>query len=251
MLKRVIPVLLLSGKQLVKTREFQNPTYVGDPLNAVKLFSEKEADELIVLDIDASREARDPHFDLIQAMAEEAHMPFSYGGGITSLAQIEKILRQGTEKIVFNTAAHKNPTLIKQAVQEFGASTISLCINVKKGLLGRYSIYDYLKKGRKKKDFQTQLQEIVSWGCGEHIIQSVERDGTSKGYDTHLIKTVRPFFTTPVVALGGAKDLSDMKDVLRSGADAVAAGSLFVFYGKYRAVLITYPSYEERKRLTI
>ena len=247
MLKRMIPVLLVDNKRLVKTRTFKEPKYVGDPLNAVKIFSEKEADELICLDIGASKRGQGPDFALIQDIASEARMPFAYGGGVRTLHQIEKLLKGGVEKIVLTHALFADFVFVKDALREFGSSTICACVNVKKNLLGAYKVYDYVAQKTRPESLSVLLKSLSDIGVGECILQSVERDGAMQGYDLKLLQKARPFVAMPLVMLGGGASLDHMKEAIAHDADAVAAGSFFVFYGKYRAVLITYPSYDERK----
>lgn len=245
MLKRVIPVLLLSGRGLVKTQKFGSPKYVGDPINAVKIFSEKEADEIVFLDIEATRLKRDPDFNLIRDISSEAYMPFAYGGGVHSLAQAERILRNGAEKIVLTSVLLSNPGLARRMIGEFGASTVVTCVDVKKKPCGTYGVYSHVDGKIIPTSLKQHLQICREIGFGEVIVQSVDRDGEMSGYDTALLSSVRPDIDAPLVALGGAGKVLDVRHALGAGADAAAAGSLFTFYGKYRAVLITYPDYNE------
>lgn len=249
MLKRIIPVLLLSHHGLVKTQKFLSPKYVGDPINAVKIFSEKEADELVFLDIQASKENKLPDYNLIKDIASEAYMPFSYGGGIKNLACAEKILKNGAEKIVLNNVLFSNRALATKMIAEFGVSTVVACIDVKKNIFGQYKIYSHVQKKTVDIGFEEYLKVCEDIGFGEVIIQNVDQDGLMKGYDVELITKARSYISSPLVALGGAGSLQNIETILHSGADAAAAGSLFTFYGKYRAVLITYPSYNEIKEV--
>lgn len=249
MLKRIIPVLLLSQRALVKTRQFKDPQYVGDALNAVRIFSEKEADELVFLDIDASKQGREPDFHLIQDVSSEAYMPFSYGGGIKTLQQAERILKNGAEKIIINTAVLSNKTLPAQLIETFGSSSVVFCVDVKKTLLGHYKVYSHVEGQALQLSLKAHLQRCEDSGCGEIILQSVDSDGSMKGYDHSLISHARQHLSAPLVALGGAANLQDIHAVFKAGADAAAAGSLFTFYGKYRAVLLTYPSYRELQEI--
>lgn len=242
-------MLLLSGRGLVKTQRFHNPKYIGDPINAVKIFSEKEADELVFLDIQASRKNQAPDFNLIKDIASEAYMPFSYGGGINSLGYAEKILKNGAEKIVLNNVLLSNPGLASEMILEFGASSVVACVDVKKNIFGKYRVYSYVQEKTIDMDFGDYLKMCEDIGFGEIIIQSVDLDGFMKGYDKDLILKARENISAPLVALGSAGSLEDMRDILNIGADAAAAGSLFTFYGKYRAVLITYPNYNEIREM--
>ncbi len=243
---RVIPVLLLKNLGLVKSIKFKDYRYIGDPINAVKIFNDKKADELVFLDINASREERLISLDFVCKVGDEANMPFAVGGGIRSIEDIRKILSLGAEKIVINTIAAENPHFIKQASETFGASTIVVCVDVKKDFFKNYRVVYKNAKKISKVDLVEYLQMIEEYGAGEIIIQSVDRDGTYLGYDLQLIKLVANSVSIPVVALGGARDFNDLKlAVKEANASAVAAGSLFVFHGPRRAVLINYPTSQE------
>jgi imidazole glycerol-phosphate synthase subunit HisF len=245
-IKRIIPCLLLRNNGLVKTVKFRESTYIGDPINTVKIFNEKEVDEIFFLDIDATKLKKEPPYDLIQNIASECFMPFAYGGGINSLHQIERIIKSGAEKVILNTQAYLSPGLLQDAVRQFGSSTIAVSIDVKKEFLRGYVVY--VKGGT----FSTGLnpvdyaRKIESEGAGEILINSIDRDGVMEGYDIELIKNVSSSIRIPVIACGGAGKMSDFSQAIKAGgASAVAAGSFFVFHGKRRAVLITYPSYSE------
>jgi len=247
---RVIPVLLLKNLGLVKSVKFKNHRYIGDPINAVKIFNDKKADELVFLDINASREGRLISLDFVQRVGDEANMPFAVGGGIRTVEDIRKILGFGAEKVVLNTIAIEQPDFIKEASEAFGSSTIVVCIDVKKNLFGKYQIV--YKNARKKSsldplEFAKKMEEN---GAGEIIVQSVDKDGTYEGYDIELIKKVAEAVTIPVVALGGAKEYNDFSQATKEGlASAVAAGSLFVYYGPRHAVLISFPNKNELKEI--
>lgn len=247
---RVIPVLLLRNNGLVKTEQFKDPKYVGDPLNAVKIFNEKEVDELIFLDILATPENRKPPLEFLKQVAEECFMPLSYGGGITSVDEIRDILKVGVEKVILNTQAVEQPDLVKNAVERYGSSTICVSIDVKKNFWGKYEIFTRGGKHNTKLDpvkFALQMDEA---GAGELMINSIDRDGTMKGYDSELIKKITSVVGMPVIACGGAGTTAHFSEAINeSGAAAVAAGSMFVFHGKHRAVLISYPSQQELKQL--
>lgn len=249
MLKRIVPVLLLSGKGLVKTQRFQSPKYVGDAINAVKIFSEKEVDEIVFLDIEASKQNREPDYDLIKSIASEAYMPFAYGGGIKTLEQAEKILSNGAEKIIINRSFFSNPKMISEMIQSFGSQSVAICIDVKKDMFGRHRVYHYFNKKKSSTSLTDFIKHCEAFGFGEIIIQNVDRDGMMKGYDLDLIKLSRLNTELPLVAVGGAGEYDDIQKAFDSGADAAAAGSLFTFYGKYRAVLINYPDNTIIKRI--
>ncbi|WP_440112847.1 AglZ/HisF2 family acetamidino modification protein [Acidovorax sp. BL-A-41-H1] len=239
---RVIPVLLLRGTGLVKTAKFKDPKYIGDPINAIRIFNEKEVDELVFIDITASPEGRPPQFDLLKDIAGEAFMPMAYGGGVSSLDQIKKIFGLGFEKIIINTAAYRRLELISEAAAIFGSQSIVGAIDVKSGLWGRYELRS--QGGRKKEPvgLAEHLAALERAGVGEVLVNSVDRDGTMSGYDLTLLKQVRACVKVPVVACGGAAGVNDFVAAVETGqADAVAAGSMFVFVGPHRAVLINYP----------
>ena len=247
---RVIPVLLLHNGGLVKTVKFKNPKYVGDPLNAIKIFNEKEVDELIFLDIDASKEGREPDFSLIEDFASECFMPVCYGGGVTTIEQIQKIFKLGIEKVSINLSALENLGLVNEASKKFGAQSIVVTVDVRKSFIGKYQIYNHKKAKADKRSLQEYLREIEKAGAGEILINSVDRDGTLSGYDTKLMKSAVDSVAIPVIACGGAGSLGDFKKLKdEANISAVAAGSFFVFHGRHRAVLITYPHYKELEDL--
>ena len=242
---RVIPTLLLRGAGLVKTTGFRNPVYVGDPINAIRIFNEKQVDELVLLDITASRAGKGPAFATIENIASECFMPVAYGGGITSVDGIRRILSTGIEKVVLNSAALHQPDLVREAAREFGSQAIAISIDVKRKLFGRYEVYaDGGSKatGHDPVAYAKRMQEL---GAGEILLASIDRDGTMSGYDLDLISRVAAAVGVPVVASGGAGKVADFAEARRAGAAAVAAGAMFVFHGPHRAVLITYPSQAE------
>lgn len=239
---RVIPCLLLQGDGLVKTTRFKDPTYIGDPINAIRIFNDKEVDELIFLDITASREGRGPAFDTIRDIASECFMPVGYGGGIRSLEDARKVLSTGIEKIILNTMALRQPELVTELSREFGSSAVVVSIDAKKRLLGGYEVMGASgteKTGRKPEDHARRMVDV---GAGEIFLNSIDRDGTQSGFDLSLVRSVATAVSVPVVACGGAGSLAHFKAAVAEGqASAVAAGSMFVFHGKHRAVLISYP----------
>jgi imidazole glycerol-phosphate synthase subunit HisF len=243
---RVIPCLLLSNGGLVKTIKFSAPRYVGDPINVIRIFNDKEVDELTVLDIAATRHGREPAFEMIAELASECFMPMSYGGGITTLQQIERILKLGVEKVCLNAAAISNPNLITHAARVFGSQSIVASIDVRRSMFGKYRVYTH--SGTKATSFQpVQLgQQVESLGAGEILLTAIDREGTMTGYDIELIRAVASVVSIPVIASGGAVSTKDFGAAVADGrASAVAAGSMFVFHGKHRAVLISYPSESE------
>lgn len=246
---RVIPVLLLRGKGLVKTVKFKEPKYIGDPINSVRIFNEKEVDELVFLDITATPEGRGPDFELLADIAGEAFMPMAYGGGITTLEQVQRIFALGFEKVVIDTAAYVAPQLIRDAVAIYGSQSIVGCLDVRRTLLGRYELSSHAGKIKQSIGLKEHAQALERLGVGEFIVNAVDRDGTQSGYDIKLIREVSSAVNVPVVACGGASGIDDfVAAVHEGGASAVAAGSLFVFVGPHRAVLINYPNRAELTR---
>lgn len=246
---RVIPCLLMSKGGLVKTVKFKDPKYVGDPINAVRIFNDKEVDELVFLDISATASGSGPNFDLLADIASEAFMPFSYGGGITTIEQIKKLYNLGVEKVVLNTVTTTNPDIVREAAGIAGSSGVVVSMDVRRNWLGKYSVC--ISNGREslKIDPVFHAREMERLGAGELLINCIDRDGTMSGYDLDLIKTVSVAVSVPVVAVGGAGELRHFREAVDKGAAAVAAGSMFVFHGKHKAVLITYPNYNSLEEL--
>jgi imidazole glycerol-phosphate synthase subunit HisF len=242
---RIIPVLLLKGDGLVKTVQFKNPKYIGDPINAVKIFNEKEVDELLIYDILATKNRQEIRYSKIEEIVSEAFMPVGYGGGIHSLTQIEKLFSLGVEKVVLNSAAHLNRNLITQAAQVYGSQSIIVAVDVKRDLFGTYRMHYNSGIEKSSTELKNALKQFVELGAGEIIINSIDRDGSMRGYDLDLIKLANEAVTVPLVACGGAGDVNHFAHAIKAGASAVAAGSMFVFHGKHRAVLISYPKYSE------
>lgn len=251
LLPRIIPCLLVKDKGLVKTINFKNPKYVGDPINAVRIFNEKEVDELIVLDIDATHEKREPDYKMIEHLAAECRMPLCYGGGITTSEQVLRIIQLGVEKVAISSAAIENPSLLAEAAACVGNQSVVVVLDVKKSFLsGKHEVYTH--NGRKNTgkcpaDFALQVQKL---GAGEIVINSIDNDGLMKGYDLDLVEIVRKSISVPLTVLGGAGSLNDIGQLINKyGTIGAAAGSLFVFKGVYRAVLINYPNRAEKDAL--
>ena len=239
-------MLLLRNRGLVKSVKFKDFKYIGDPINAVRIFNDKRADELVFLDIVASLEHKMIELDFVKKVGEEANMPFAVGGGINQISHIREILHKGAEKVVLNTVALNNPNFVKVASDNFGSSTITICIDVKKNIFGRTIVYNKCGAISTEQDPISFAQEMEYLGAGEIIIQSIDRDGCYTGYDIPLIKTVSDAVTIPVVALGGAGHVNDFVKAVRFGsASAVAAGSIFIYHGPRKAVLINFPTQEE------
>lgn len=247
---RVIPVLLLQNLGLVKSVKFKNHRYIGDPINAVKIFNDKKADELVFLDITAAKENRSIPLEFVHKVGDEANMPFAVGGGIKTIENIREVLNYGAEKVIINTEVHENPDFIKRAADSFGSSTITVCIDVKKKLLGKEKIFLPGRGRETGEDPVSFAQKMEEYGAGELIIQSVDKDGTYEGYDLELTKKISVSVTIPVIALGGAGKYAHFRNAVDIGmASAVAAGSIFVFHGPRKAVLISYPSKQELKEI--
>lgn len=242
---RIIPVLLVDDRDLVKTVQFSKPTYLGDPVNAVKIFNRKRIDELSVLDIGATKNEREPDFELLKDIATEAFMPLSCGGGITTVEQVHELLAIGYEKVVINTQLFRRPELVKKAAELFGSQSIVASIDAKQ-VNGQYKCV--ISDGNEIVD-KTPIElarEAEKLGAGEIIINSIDRDGMMQGYDIELVRSVVSAVKIPVTAIGGAGGVSDLKKVLEEGrAHAAAGGSMFVYYGRLKAVLITAPSEAE------
>jgi cyclase len=240
---RVIPCLLLRNAGLVKTVRFRNPRYLGDPINIIKIFNAKEIHELFVLDITATVDRRPPGLDFLADLATECFMPLAYGGGLRDLETVRTILGLGVEKVVINTHAVERPAFVAEAAALAGSSSVVVSIDVKRSLLGRYEVMTRSGRESTGLDPVAHAKHMEELGAGEILLTSIDRDGTMKGYDVELISLVARAVSIPVVACGGAGSVADFGAAVRQGgASAVAAGSLFVFQGRHRAVLITYPT---------
>lgn len=247
---RIIPSLLLRGRGLVKTVKFVDPKYVGDPVNAVRIFNEKEVDELLLLDVGATKTGKPPQFDLIAEIAQECFMPLAYGGGVRDCESMSKLFNLGIEKVAINSAAAENPGLVREASQAFGSQSIVVSIDVKRKWLGGYEVYTEGGTKRTGLDPVAFARRMEAQGAGEILINSIDRDGTMLGYDLDLVSSVSHSVGIPVIACGGAGKIRDLSDAIKlGGASASAAGSMFVFQGKHRAVLISYPEYRELEQL--
>jgi len=248
---RIIPCLLVKDKGLVKTVNFKNPKYVGDPINAVRIFNEKEVDELIVLDIDATLEKREPDYNMIEHLAAECRMPLCYGGGVTTSDQVQRIVQLGVEKVAISSAAIENPNLVIEAAECVGNQSVVVVLDVKKrSKSGKCEVWTHngLKNtGKIPAELALQMERL---GAGEIVINSIDNDGFMKGYDIAIVEKVRVSISVPLTLLGGAGSLHDISQLINKyGAIGAAAGSLFVFKGVYRAVLINYPNRAEKEAL--
>lgn len=247
---RIIPCLLVKNGGLVKTVRFGNPKYVGDPINAVRIFNEKEVDEIMVIDIDATAEKRDPDYVLIERMAEECRMPLCYGGGVKTSEQIQRIVELGVEKVGLSSAAVQDPQIVREAAERVGSQSIVVVLDVKGSAPGAYEVRTHNgSRGTGKNPFELARQ-MADAGAGEIVVNAIDRDGLMGGYDLALAEGVRAAVTVPLTVLGGAGTLADIARLVgQFGSIGAAAGSLFVFKGVYRAVLINYPTRAEKDAL--
>ena len=250
---RIIPCLLMYEGALVKTVRFKDPKYIGDPINAVKIFNEKEADELIILDIGVTTNSLQPNFNLIAKLAAECRMPLCYGGGVTSVEQATQLVDMGVEKVAVSAAAIKRPSLIKELVSAVGSQSIVVVLDIlkeKKFLSENYKLYSHNSKKVYDDDPFSLIKIFQNYGVGEIVINSIDRDGLMQGYDLDLASRVKSITKVPLTFLGGAGSLEHLEDLFNNlGIAGAAAGSLFVFKGKYRAVLISYPTPEQKLKL--
>jgi len=243
---RIIPVLLTDHRKMVKGKKFSNHKYIGDPINAVKIFNDKQVDELLLLDITATNQSREPDYKFLEEIASEAFFPLAYGGGVNSVAQVEKLMRIGIEKIVLGTSAFLNPNLVKDAAAAVGAQSVIVSVDYKTPLIGKSQVF--VTNGKKRTgigplEYAKKMEQL---GAGELIISSIDREGVGKGYDVQLLSSIAKSVSIPVVASGGAGEMSDFVAVKSCGhVHAISAGSMFVFYGPHKAVLINYPSYKD------
>ena len=248
--KRVIPCLLLHKGGLYKTQNFKKPTYIGDPINAIKIFNEKEVDELMFLDIDASVENKEPNYKMIEDIASECFMPLCYGGGVKTLDQMKKIYSLGVEKISISSAAIENPNLIQEAANIFGNQSVIVTVDIKKDFFGKKKVFINNGKKNTKINPVDFIKRVEALGTGEIVVNSIDHDGVMKGYDIELLKEIKSNIKVPVIALGGAGNLNHIKEIFEiSKVDAVACGSMFVYQGPLKGVLISYPSYQKIQEL--
>lgn len=239
---RIIPFLLIKNKGLIKTVQFKNEKYVGDPINAVRIFNEKKADEIIIVDKDPTLKGIDPNYKLISHLAEECQMPMTYGGGIKTLKQAEKIFNLGVEKISISSGYFENKDLVDKLVNVVGSQSVAVTLDIRKSFFGNYEIMTHDGKNKTKANLQNTINEIQNRGAGEIIINSIEKDGMMNGYDLSLLNSIKPFIKIPLTFLGGASEESDFHSILsKYPIIGLAAGSFFVFKGKHKAVLISYP----------
>ena len=247
--QRVIPALLLHHGGLVKTCKFKKPKYVGDPINAIRIFNEKEVDELIVLDISASKEAAEPNFSLIEEFASECFMPLCYGGGISKISHARRLFKNGVEKVCLQSAILKDNQLLKDIVGEYGSKSVVVSIELKINIYGKIKLYDSSKGKVLKKDWLKHLKDLELAGAGEVFLNFVNNDGVMSGLNLNIIEEATNNLSIPLIACGGVGSLEHIKEGVKAGASAIAAGAFFVFQGTHKAVLITYPKYAELESL--
>lgn len=246
---RIIPCLLVHKGGLVKTQGFDKPKYVGDPLNAVRIFNEKEVDELMVLDIDATRQGRDPDYTLVRNLAAECRMPLAYGGGVQSVEQFERLVSLGVEKVAVSAAAVARPALVSEAAARVGSQSVVAVLDVRRNG-ARFEVFTHNGTRATGLEAAAFARQMETAGAGEIVVNAIDRDGLMKGYDLELVRRVRAAVTRPLTVLGGAGKLADIGELVREfGLVGAAAGSLFVFKGVYRAVLINYPARAEKDQL--
>ena len=249
---RIIPCLLVHDKGLIKSVNFKDYKYVGDPINAVRIFNEKEVDELMVLDIDASVQNREPDYKMIENLAAECRMPLCYGGGVKTVKQAQRIFNLGVEKIAISSVLFENLSLVEKMAEIVGKQSVVAILDIKKKRFGGYEIFTHngrTKTGKNPIEFAIELESL---GVGEIVINSIDNDGVMKGYDLTLVEKVREVISIPITVLGGAGTLNDIGKLIKKfGIIGSAAGSLFVFKGVYKAVLINYPKKSEKDKLII
>ena len=242
---RVIPVLLLSQHRFVKTQKFGSPIYIGDPINTIRIFNEKEVDEIIIIDIDASKQSKAPDFKFIEDLAAECFMPLTYGGGVKSIEHAKQLFSLGIEKICVQSEFRRRPEFIANLSDRFGKQSVIASIDVKANILGQKNIYYPEKKKTSSSRLEDVIQNYEQLGAGEILINSVDRDGTLMGPDLEVIRRCASVSSIPITAIGGISSMRDIVDAWKAGANGIGAGSFFVFHGPHRAVLITYPKREE------
>ena len=246
---RVIPALLIQDQELIKTIGFKKPNYIGDPINTMKLFNDLEVDEIVVLDIGKSKTGDTPDIEALSEMATECFIPLCYGGGIRSMDTMSEVFRAGIEKVCLNSAVLDDSSILKKAVERFGSQSVVLSVDIKKNLLGKYKIYDHRSQKTTSHDIDDYFTLANAIPVGEVFVNSVDQDGKMGGFDLNLIKMISEITNVPLITCGGAGELPDVHSAIQTGADAVAAGSLFIYQNKERGVLVNYPSQEKLDEL--
>lgn len=244
---RVIPVLLLRNNGLVKTIQFKKAKYIGDPINAVKIFNDKEVDEIVLLDINATSNNVEPNYEKIKEICSEAFMPFAYGGGIHNVEQIKKLFNVGIEKVIINSSAYSKPELITSAAKIYGSQSIVVSVDVKKNIVGKKLVYTEAGTKNTRITPSEYIKMMEDYGAGEIILTSIDQEGTYKEYDLDLISSIAHKVSLPIVVNGGAASVDSFLPAIKAGASAVAAGSIFVYHSSTKGILINYPSQKELK----
>ena len=242
---RLIPVLLIHKNGIYKSINFSNYQYIGDPINAIRIFNDLEVDEICILDIDVSKNNSSINYELIEDLASEAFMPFSYGGGITTTNQANKILSLGIEKIIINNAIYHNLNLVSECAERFGSQSVIVSIDYKKNIFNKRVCYDHVLKKKTSIEVVEMVIEAEKAGAGEILINSVDLDGLMTGMDIEIIKRLTEATNIPIIATGGAGNLEHVKNAVKAGANAIAAGSMFIFHGKQKGILINYPEKDQ------
>lgn len=242
---RVIPILLIEDYGLVKTINFKKRRYIGDPINTIRLFNEMEVDELVILDISNTKSNSEIDFEYIEEIVSNAFMPITYGGGIKNINHIERLILSGVEKVSINSTLLKDKSIITEASRKFGSQSLVAAIDVKRTLLGNYRIYNYLTQKFETIDLVEFIKQLELSGIGELLITDVSKEGSMSGYDLRLLDLIKPHVNVPMIYNGGASELSDIRSLISGGADAAAAGSLFVYKSRTRGILINYPTQKQ------
>lgn len=249
-LARIIPFLLIDSSGLVKTINFKGKRYIGDPINAVKIFNEKFVDELVLLDIEASLKKQQPNFKLIQEIASEAFMPIGYGGGVSKIDHFDNLFAIGVEKVSVNSSLFENPDVVREAVRKYGSQSIVASLDFKKNFLRKYIIFSKCGTKKQKYNVENVIDLLKELGVGELTLNNIDYEGRMKGYDLGLIKTISSRLTIPVTALGGAGNVNDFKLAIEHGASSAGAGSMFIYQGPHKAVLISYIDQDQVKKIS-
>lgn len=249
---RIIPALLLRNDSLVKTVQFKNPGYIGDPINTVRIFNELEVDELVFLDIEATINNRKPNLKILSEIADECFMPLAYGGGLNDFETVKSIFSIGFEKVILNTITHSDPSFITRVAEHYGNQAVIVSIDVKKNFFGKYEVWSHCGRNNTKKNPVNWAQEVEKYGAGEILLTNIDREGTWSGFDTELIKKVTDAVSIPVIAHGGAGNITHIAQAVKlGGANAVALGSMVVYQQKGMGVLVNFPDKIELEKILL
>jgi imidazole glycerol-phosphate synthase subunit HisF len=246
---RLIPCLLISDEDMVKTRKFKKPIYIGDPINTAKIFNDKEVDELIVIDISCQKNKKEPNYKIIKELASECFMPLCYGGGITNMKIVDKLFSLGVEKICIQEAFFNNPDLINKIIKKYGSQSLVISVDIKKNILGKKKLYRSASNKLSKLSYSDYINKVTESGAGELLLCCVDNEGEMSGLDYELIKEIKELINIPLIVTGGVGNIEHIVNGFKAGANAVAVGSFFIFKGPLRGVLITYPTIEEINKI--